>query len=116
MNTPMLLEAIMLLCFGVAWPIATMKMLRTGQAEGKRLGFMMMIWTGYMAGAVSKIVAAETPDISLAPVFWLYLLNSVTVGFNGWLQWHLPRRARQAKRLAAPTSRASAPLMRAVLR
>ena len=116
MNTPMLLEAIMLLCFGVAWPIATMKMLRTGQAEGKGLGLTMIIWTGYLAGAVSKIVAAETTDIPLAPVFWLYMLNSVTVGFSGWLQWYLPRRARQAKRLAAPASRAAGSLMRAVLR
>lgn len=65
----MVRQAIILLCIGVAWPIATMKMLRTGQAEGKGLGFTMIIWTGYLAGAVSKIVAAETTDIPLAPVF-----------------------------------------------
>lgn len=93
MNTPMLLEAAMLLCFGLAWPIATVKMLRTGRAEGKGLGFTAIIWAGYLAGALSKLVAMDASGTSLAPVFWLYLLNSFTVGFNGWLQWHLPRRA-----------------------
>jgi hypothetical protein len=100
MNIPMLLEAAMLLCFGVAWPIATIRMLKTGHAEGKGLGFTMVIWTGYLAGALSKVVAADAPDIPLPPVFWLYLLNSVTVGINAWLQWYLPqRRTRNARRL-----------------
>ncbi len=116
MNTPIIFEATMLLCFGVAWPIASMGMLRTGRAEGKGLGFTMIIWVGYLAGATSKVVTADAPDILLAPVFWLYVLNSFTVGLNGWLQWYLPRRARQAKRLAAPAGRAAGSLMRAVLR
>ena len=77
MNMQMLLEAAMLLCFGLAWPIATMRMLRTGRAEGKGLGFTFIIWTGYLAGAVSKLVTVDAPDVSIAPVFWLYLLNSV---------------------------------------
>jgi hypothetical protein len=108
MNTPMLLEAAMLLCFGLAWPIATMKMLRTGRAEGKGLGFTAIIWTGYVAGAASKLVALEAGDAPLAPVFWLYLLNSATVGCNGWLQWYLPRRLAQALPVAAPTARSVA--------
>ncbi len=115
MNTPMLFEATMLLCFGVAWPIATMRMLRTGRAEGKGLGFTMIIWVGNLAGAASKVVTADAPDIRLAPVFWLYLLNSFTAGFNGWLQWYLPRRAKETKRLAVPARRAAGPLMRVAL-
>lgn len=102
MNTPMLLEAAMLLCFGLAWPIATVRMLRTGRAEGKGLPFTLIIWAGYLAGAASKIVSQEAPDVPLAPVFWLYVLNSFTVGFNGWLQWYLPRRSKARKHSTAP--------------
>lgn len=89
----MLFEATMLLCFGLAWPIAAMKMLRTGRVEGKGLTFTAIIWTGYVAGALSKLIALDAAGATLAPVFWLYVLNSFTVGFNGWLQWYLPRRA-----------------------
>jgi hypothetical protein len=108
MNMQMLLEAAMLLCFGLAWPIATMKMLRTGRAEGKGLGFTIIIWTGYLAGAVSKVVAVDAPDVSIAPVFWLYLLNSVTVGINGALQWYLPRRAVRLVRAVASAAQVAA--------
>jgi len=116
MNTPMLFEAAMLLCFGLAWPIATVRMLRTGRAEGKGLSFTLIIWVGYVAGAASKIVTQGAPDVPLAPVFWLYVLNSFTVGLNGWLQWYLPRRAKQTKRLTAPARRSADSLMRFALR
>lgn len=105
MNTPMLFEATMLLCFGLAWPLATMRMLRTGKAEGKGLGFTLIIWTGYLAGAASKLLGVHSPEVPLAPVFWLYLLNAITVGANGWLQWHLQRRAAMAKGASRPVGR-----------
>jgi hypothetical protein len=106
-NTPMLLEAAMLICFGVAWPIATVRMLRTGRAEGRGLGFTLIIWVGYLAGAASKLVAPDAGHEPLPPVFWLYVLNSFTVGANAWLQWFLPRRTRRAVR-AAPRGMAVA--------
>jgi hypothetical protein len=102
MNTPMLLEAMMLLCFGLAWPIATVRMLRTGHAEGKGLRFTLIIWVVYLAGAASKIVSQDAPDVPWAPVFWLYVLSSLTVGFNGWLQWYLPQRSKTRNRSTAP--------------
>ena len=101
MNIPMLFEATMLLCFGLAWPLATMRMLRTGRAEGKGIGFTLIIWFGYLAGAVSKLTAAHVPGVPLAPVFWLYLLNTISVGINGWLQWYLQRRAATMRRTSA---------------
>lgn len=102
MNMPMLFEAAMLLCFGLAWPIATVRMLRTGRAEGKGLPFTLIIWVGYLAGAASKIASPDAPDVPLTPMVWLYVLNSVTVGFNGWLQWYLPRCAKPRNRSTMP--------------
>lgn len=90
MTVPELLEAIMLVCFGVAWPLANLRMLRTRRAEGKGLPFTLVILTGYLCGAGAKLMmmAGGQP---LAPVFWLYFVNTVSVGLNLALQWHYAR-------------------------
>ena len=51
-----LLEGLMLLCFGVAWPVANMRMLRTRLPEGKGLAFTLIILCGYAAGTTAKLV------------------------------------------------------------
>lgn len=86
-SAPILLEGLMLTCFGLAWPMANLRMLRTGRAEGKGLGFTLIIFCGYLAGAAAKI-ALFTVTTPLAPVFWLYALNATSVGLNLVLQWH----------------------------
>ncbi len=91
-STPILLEALMLTCFGLAWPIANIRMLRTGRAEGKGLTFTLVILCGYLAGAAAKMVLA-TAVTPLAPVFWLYVLNATSVSTNLGLQLHLGRKA-----------------------
>ena len=96
--TPVFFEALMLLCFGVAWPVATYRMLRSGRAEGKGLLFTSIIGAGYVFGAMAKVLAAQCDGAALAPIFWLYLLNSVSVGSNGALQWYLRRKAPQRTR------------------
>lgn len=78
---PTLLEVAMLICFGVAWPLANVRMLSSGRAEGKGMVFTAIILCGYVAGALAK----------LALVFWLYALNTVSVGGNLLLQWRLGR-------------------------
>jgi hypothetical protein len=83
-----LLEAAMLICFGVAWPLANLRMIRSGRAEGKGAAFTAIILCGYVAGALAKLALA-TSGHALAPVFWLYALNTVSVGLNLVLQWRL---------------------------
>ncbi len=51
-----LLEASMLLCFGVSWPISVMKSLRTRSNKGKSLLFLLLIDTGYLVGVLGKIL------------------------------------------------------------
>jgi hypothetical protein len=92
-SAPVLLEALMLTCFGLAWPMANLRMLRTGQAEGKGLGFTLIIFCGYLAGAAAKIALA-TVTTPLAPVFWLYALNATSVGLNLALQWYFGRQVK----------------------
>ena len=92
-SLPSLLEGVMLLCFGLAWPLANLRMLRTRRAEGKGLGFTLIILCGYTAGACAKLALASTGH-GLAPLFWLYLFNGSMVATNLGLQWRLGRRGR----------------------
>jgi hypothetical protein len=109
-TTPMVLEAIMLTCFGLAWPMANFRMLRTRRAEGKGLGFTLVILCGYLAGASAKLVLASD-GASLAPVFWLYLFNGCSVGTNLALQWHYGGSALM-RTLSAPAGTLPAAVLR----
>ena len=101
---PQLLEALMLICFGVAWPINLLQMLRQGRAAGKSLAFTLIIWSGYLAGTVAKLVGAELGHTALPPVFWLYVLNSLTVGANAWVQGRLESARRGGRAAVAPAA------------
>lgn len=87
MTTAHVLEAAMLICFGLAWPVANLRMLQTGKAQGKGLPFTFLVLTGYISGAAAKLVLAAQ-DAPLAAVFWLYVLNAASVALNLALQWH----------------------------
>ena len=52
------------------------------------------------AGAAAKVVGIAQGH-PLPPVFWLYLLNTLSVAVNLALQWHLGRRI-AVQRAAAP--------------
>lgn len=93
LDLPLLLEGTMLACFGLAWPLANLRMLRTRRPEGKGLGFTLVVLCGYLAGASAKLLLTAA-GAALAPVFWLYLLNAGSVGLNLFLQWHLARPGR----------------------
>lgn len=95
----MLLEAVMLVCFGIAWPLANLRMLRTGRAEGKGMAFTAIILCGYVAGALAKLAWATSAH-TLPLVFWLYVLNTVSVGANLLLQWRLGYRGDRAMSLS----------------
>jgi hypothetical protein len=86
MNSIDILEAAMMVCFGIAWPIANLKMIRSGRAEGKGCAFTLIIACGYACGTLAKVVAARHGS-AIPPVFWLYLLNTASVLINLALQW-----------------------------
>ena len=75
---PQVLEAGMLVCFGVAWPVDILKTLRTRQVVGKSVGFMALVLVGYLAGMAAKIVRAPE-DAMPETVTLLYALNAAMV-------------------------------------
>ena len=51
-----ILEAAMLICFGVSWPVSVYKSWKSKSAGGKSVLFLFLIWIGYIAGLTGKIL------------------------------------------------------------
>jgi hypothetical protein len=70
------LEAMMLICFGVSWPVAIAKTLRTRSVKGMSLFFLVVVELGYLAGILSKLSGRRDWVIAL------YFMNFAFVGFE----------------------------------
>ena len=72
-----LLEATMLICFGISWPINLYKSIKAKTAKFMSIQFICLILFGYMAGTTAKIVSH-----TFNYVFAIYLFNLITVFIN----------------------------------
>ncbi len=72
-----ILESIMLVCFGISWPVSVYKSWTCKSTKGKSLVFMLAIMVGYVAGITGKIV-----DGKLNYVLVLYLINLAFVSVD----------------------------------
>ena len=70
-------ETIMLVCFGLSWPLNVIKAYRARTAQGTSLPFIVLIITGYVAGIIAKIVTHQ-----INYVFIVYLINLAIVLMN----------------------------------
>ncbi len=91
--TPQELEALMLICFGLSWPISVWKTFRSKQVGGKSLRFMGMVLIGYFAGIAAKIVRASGINVDLEWVTILYVTNAAFVSVDIVLHCHYRWRA-----------------------
>lgn len=71
------LEALMLLCFGLSWPVSLIKNIRSGTAKGMSLTFTVLIIIGYIAGISAKIYTGNINYVLL-----VYIWNIVLVVGN----------------------------------
>ena len=69
-----LFEAVMVVCFGISWPMSILKSLRSRTAKGKSLVFMLFIWVGYVFGLLGKLISHN-----ITYVFIFYIINLVMV-------------------------------------
>jgi len=95
-DMPGCLEATMLICFGVSWPIAIGKTLRVRKVTGKSVGFLSLILVGYLAGIGAKIATAH---VRCEPIHWvasLYAINAVMVSIE--IALYLKYRPRPTRR------------------
>ncbi len=77
-----ILEIIMIVSFGVSWPINLIKSYKARTAKGKSIAFLLLIFFGYIAGIASKFV---NPTYMAAfsekwYVLFFYVLNFIMVG------------------------------------
>jgi len=90
---PEILEAIMLVCFGLSWPINLMKNIRAKTAKSMSLNFILLIIVGYVAGITAKIITGR-----INYVLVIYIVNLLVVCVN--LVVYFVNRGLDKKRLA----------------
>ena len=66
-------EAIMLICFGMAWPFSIYKSWKTREVGSKSLVFLGALLVGYVAGILHKVF------FLMDGVIVLYVLNATMV-------------------------------------
>ena len=81
-----LLEAAMLVCFGLSWPLNAYKNFKAATAAGSSWQFIALITTGYMAGIAAKFASG-----SVNWVLAVYLINLACIGVN-WIVYFRNRR------------------------
>ena len=75
-------EVIMIVSFGASWPLNVMKSYRARTTKGKSLAFLLLIFFGYIAGIISKLIN-DAYMASIAQkwyVLFFYVLNLFMVG------------------------------------
>ena len=75
-----ILEATMVLCFGISWPISILKSYRARTANGKSILFLLFIFVGYIAGIAWKMVLRYKMGETIKWPTYFYFLNLVMVG------------------------------------
>ncbi len=79
-----ILEIVMIVSFGVSWPMNVVKSFKARTTKGKSLAFLLLILFGYVAGIASKFVN-EAYMASFAEkwyVLFFYVLNFVMVSVD----------------------------------
>ena len=70
-------ETIMLVCFGLSWPLNVIKAYKSGTAKGISLPFIFLIILGYVAGITAKLVTNQINYVLI-----VYLINLAIVSMN----------------------------------
>lgn len=81
-----MLEAVMLICFGLSWPLNAYKAYKAQTAAGTSWQFIVLITLGYFAGIAAKFVSGN-----INWVLAVYIINVVCIGAN-WVVYVRNRR------------------------
>lgn len=113
MNTfASLMEMMMVVCFGISWPLNIIKAWKSRSAKGISLPFYFFIWIGYVFAFVGKfvLIAANAPQPWYETVHWyvmfFYVLNiaMVTTGIGIYFRnKHLDKKTVGVNKFAAVT-------------
>lgn len=89
-------ELVMLICFGLSWPISVYKSFRSRSTAGKSVVFILAIIVGYIAGIAGKVVSGQ-----INYVLVLYCVNLFMVSLDLALYiWNTSRVRKCAEKVA----------------
>lgn len=84
-----LFEALMILCFGLSWPISIRKSWTSRTAKGKSLFFEIFLLIGYIFGIARKAIlfyeavsAGQTESFLFYLGWFFYVLNFVEISID----------------------------------
>ena len=70
MNYGEIMEAAMVICFGLSWPTSIYKSFTSRSTRGKSFLFIVLVEIGYVCGILGKILSGN-----ITYVFVFYVLN-----------------------------------------
>lgn len=94
-NIAQIFEALMVICFGLSWPLSVSKSWKSRTAKGKSLFFEVFIWVGYLFGIAGKIITGN-----ITYVFVFYVLNTLMVSVDILLYFRNRRLDQEAEKNA----------------
>lgn len=68
-------ETVMMICFGLSWPINIYKLIKSRTAKGISVFFYYFIDVGYLAGIAAKILNLQQGIVTPWYVWFFYVLN-----------------------------------------
>ena len=85
-----IMEALMVFCFGLSWPLNMMKAWKARTARGISLPFYFLIWIGYIFAIIGKFIsiyyaicvagtATSWTEVVKWYVMFFYVLNALMV-------------------------------------
>ena len=77
-----LLEALMIICFGLSWPISIYRSYVSRSAKGKSLFFEVFLWIGYVFGITRKYIqfySGNGLNFLFYMGFFFYFLNIIEI-------------------------------------
>lgn len=81
-----ILEVMMVVCFGMSWPLNIRKLYMNKTAKGVSVMFYFFIWIGYIFGLASKAIKLSNGVATPGYVWFFYSLNLVMVSI-GIILW-----------------------------
>ena len=75
-------EAIMLVCFGTAWPFSIYKSWKSRSCAGKSVIFLYIVLIGYAAGITHKILYSQDWIIALYTINGLMVLADIVLYYR----------------------------------
>ena len=74
-----ILELVMVVCFGLSWPLNIYKAWKARTAKGFSVAFYYFIVLGYLCGIAAKVVKLSRGIATPGYIWFFYILNALMV-------------------------------------